>query len=259
MKPFGRDTGMSDQGLAVKAAQEASPREFRLMLTRRRGMVIRAVLLAAVAVSATVTVERWWSHLPPPGEASDSDLFRWLVLRDLTGEPPATRQALVVRLGEALDEGIDFAQFDENLPPNRRGPFQLNVDVLLQTWLSTLASEYRIAPPGNRTGMVDRLIDRVQSWGVLDYLAGTLGESGGAASTAQWRVLSSYDARTREWVEQALPQDRDQLREFLNVVRLRILAKAFGLQSLRAAAVSRRRLEATTTIAARFNVARPRG
>ena len=53
------------------------------MLTKRRGIVIGAACMVAVAVSATATVERWWSYIPPPDEASDMDLFRWLVLRDL--------------------------------------------------------------------------------------------------------------------------------------------------------------------------------
>jgi hypothetical protein len=69
--------------------------------------LLPAVILSTIGLCAVLAWRSWAFSLPAPERADRDGLFRWLVLRDVPQEPWSTQLALVDRLEQEVERGVD--------------------------------------------------------------------------------------------------------------------------------------------------------
>src|SRR5262245_27390317 len=107
------------------------------MRTGRIIWIVIAVAAVAVAGVATWRTRLVWLPLPDPAVADATGVMRWLVLRDLSAEPPSVQVELVSRVEQLLDEPESetvAAATTSEIPQAHRQQAERNVELLKELW-----------------------------------------------------------------------------------------------------------------------------
>jgi hypothetical protein len=111
-------------------------------------------------------------RLPDPQTASGRGLGRWLVQRDLSGEPEDTQRALVERLLIALRNGEFPAPGDEGgkfeLSDAQKTRLAQNVQLLKRVWFFGRVDQLEQVPAAERDGYLDDQLATVASLSAWD-------------------------------------------------------------------------------------------
>lgn len=202
--PGARWPGRTRPAASTDVTNEESMHYHRGILT----VLVSAALLAAAVMTALVW---YYPSLPDPAEADRRDLIRWLVTRDLSRVPEATREVLAERLEEEFSGEIDWDAMAGELTDQQRQRLVENVGRLIGPWIRGKACRYAALSEAERPAYLDGLIDTLQQWRGLDGLAPDAGASGSAASG---RSVLSLD-RAHVLAEHAGPAEQRQVDEFV--------------------------------------------
>jgi hypothetical protein len=193
-------------------------------MRRHRGILtvlVSAALLAAAAIAAAALL---YPSLPNPEHANRRELIRWLVTRDLTQVPTATRAVLALRLEEEFSGEIDWPATASELTDAQRLQLCENVPLLVGPWMQAKAGCYSTLSVAERMVYLDGLIDTLQQWRGLDEIA--------PASAAKGQSRPGLMAGAMEQVavikEHADPAERAQLSEFMLALETRWTMRELG-------------------------------
>ncbi len=181
-------------------------------------VLVSAALLAAAVITAVVW---YYPSLPDPAEADRRDLIRWLVTRDLSRVPEATREVLAERLEAEFSGEIDWDTMAGELTDQQRQRLVENVGRLIGPWIGGKACRYAALPEAERVAYLDGLIDTLQQWRGLEALAPDADTGGGAAPG----LLTAPLQRVGGLSEQAAPAEQRQIHEFLTALQTRWAAR----------------------------------
>ena len=123
------------------------------MIRGRYGLLIAGVVVAMLSVAAGAGYLMVYSPLPDPSVATRQELFRWLVLRDLSKESVEIRQKILSRLDTEFENIGDLGTTIENMEDSRRQMLWHNVTVLLEPWLLGKVEQYSQLPAAQKTGL----------------------------------------------------------------------------------------------------------
>jgi hypothetical protein len=189
-------------------------------------VLVLAVFLA-VSVTAAVRLYRsgpYGRPLADPSTADRTELLYWVVMRDLSEEPPETRRVLAHRLDEEFRAGIDWGVVDEQLDAERRARLWRNVPLLLEPWFMEKVNGYFNESDERRAAYLDKMIDAVAVWAGLDAIrpGAAEGKGGAARSPGLTEMLLG---EVEGWKQRAAPGDRQRITEFLAAMQARWLTR----------------------------------
>lgn len=193
------------------------------MVRNHRGslaVVVAAALLAAGVAAALVV---WQHRLPDPATADRDGLFRWLVTRDLSQEPPETQLTLARRLEEEFCGGLDCQSTAESLSEQQRAQLWANVLVLLKPWFLDKVEHYSTLTAAERQAYVDKFIEAVASWQGIEAFCPAQEKSAGAGGSLIGVLLQCVE----QWKGSAPQPQKDQISAFVAAVKGRFIERLF--------------------------------
>jgi hypothetical protein len=159
--------------------------------------------------------------LPDPTVATRHDLFRWLVLRDLSKESMETRLKILGRLDTEFEKIGDMDAKIESLEGKRRQMLWYNVTVLLEPWLLSKVEQYSQLPASQKIDYIDRFLDRAELW---NKVGAACLKNGAAPGQSSDRSVSKLVLdQIQQCSNRALPEQRQQMEAFISAVQARWL------------------------------------
>ena len=189
-------------------------------MKRHRGILTIVALVALGALSLGVGLELYRQDRLPDPEVADGDaLMRWLATRELSEETPEIRQKLVRRLGRFLDEQDPQHPFDlqevlGQLDDDQTEQFWSNVYLLAELWFLERVETYHQLDEDDRQNFLSGTIDRVKTWGVLDWTA--TDTPAGAGFAAQAGLIGK---QMQPWIDAREDDERKKIEHFLSGLR----------------------------------------
>ncbi|MBN2023656.1 MAG: hypothetical protein JW809_12795 [Pirellulales bacterium] len=179
-----------------------------------------ALVVGVAVISGVAGVFLLNRPLPDPATADRDALFRWLVTRDLSVEPPETRRQLALRLDEECRAGIAWGEIDGQLTPECRQRLWDNVPLLLEPWFFAKVDGYHRAPASARAAYIDGILDTLAKWKGLDGIRPTA-DRDGTPPELKDMLLSGVAA----WKSDAGPDEQVKIDEFLFAFQARRLIR----------------------------------
>jgi len=196
----------------------------------RYGLLIAVVLVAMLGVAAGAGFLMVYSPLPDPSVATREQLFRWLVLRDLSKESSETRQKFLRRLDTEFETAGDLAPTIENMEDSYRQMLWHNMCVLLKPWLLSKVGQYSQLPASQRMDYIDRFLDRAEVWSEVGSAClkntGERGQKGGSS------VRELVMEQIRQDSDHTAPEQRQQIAAFMAAAQARWLLRQMPSLSL---------------------------
>jgi hypothetical protein len=174
-------------------------------------------------------IERWTAQSEPGLQAKiaralrDATLF-WLCTRSLQNEPPGIRLELARKIAAELDrESADDDRFENGYlqPAARQAVLRANALLLLEAWLLDQSRTLDSLPREERIAFVDRQLDRIESWRILDWFVSAT-EPAAASKTAGPIVLLEFAGQC---IQRAEPEDRPGLQRMVQLAQQRMLLR----------------------------------
>lgn len=161
--------------------------------------------LTTISDELFADIDRWLTETPADRKEQTLRAVReatvfWLSTQDLKAQVMPARQELVKRVIAELETGMDLAQTTAIVRDQQADQLKRNAMLLMEAWVHLLAEEFSTLPPHSRTDFIDRQIEAVQRWKLLDYLAD--GSDVAPTSTAP-PSLARVNQIVGEWIEQA--------------------------------------------------------
>jgi len=173
---------------------------------KNRGLILLSAIIALVAVIAFVIWYFMAMQLPHPSEANREQLFRWLVLRDVSRQPKDVQVALVDRLEEELSKGINAADGVRSLTDAQRQLVQMNIDFLKHVWFKTRVAQYHKLAPAGRLGFLKEQLQTIANWSTVEITAP--GSESGGNNTTQ-----GFFNEIEAWIVEAEGQEKQQMND----------------------------------------------
>jgi len=184
-------------------------------------------LVALVAVSAGAAYYAHLTYLPDPLEASDHDLFRWLVMRDVREEAPEAQSKLLCRIEIYLDqnqEAFDASDALAELSEAQHEQFENNCHALLEVWLVEKSDFYFTLAEEDRAAFLDRQTKCIQRWASQGWLGNnTEGQPQSVMAAAQGLMK-----RISPWIERQDKTRQNRTRQFLSAMALRWMVRSYS-------------------------------
>jgi hypothetical protein len=177
-------------------------------------------MLLTTGIGASLAFSKF--HLPDPDRADGGQLLRWLATRDLEGESPDLRRRLAVRLEQEFGKSqVHWDQVGKRLNENRCDRMWKNLGLLLEPFLDEKLDHYRDLPAAGRMAYVDDLLDELNNWRQIEAIRPAAARN--SSQTAEPGLCTLVLSRVRQWQDQADPQRRAQIDQFLLAVQARWL------------------------------------
>jgi len=173
---------------------------------KHHGLIL---LSAIVALLAVIAIAAWYfmaMQLPHPSEANRAQLFRWLVLRDVSRQPEDIQFALVDRLEEELAIGISAADSVSSLTDTQRQRVQKNVDFLKHVWFKNRVVQYHALEPTDRMSFLKKQLETIANWSTVELSPPT-----GKGSTSD--TTQSFFNEIEAWIIKADGQEKRQMND----------------------------------------------
>jgi hypothetical protein len=158
----------------------------------------------------------------------------WLAMRDLAEQPRVVRRELAKRIVRELNAGLKLDEILLDLSAAQRKRLLANGELLLEAWLCDEARAFAALPEAERPAYIDRQIDDVMRWGVLEALGAPEGqpdestsqpEAGSAHRAARLAGLARLSELVPNWLERAEPAERGDLAQLVSHVQARLLQR----------------------------------
>jgi hypothetical protein len=191
-------------------------------MRKRSGVFLLLAACALAAAALAVTPKLWLYRLPDPAKADREGLFRWLALRDLAQEPPATRRQLIARFEEELDRGLKISAATDGLDESYRARVRRNVRVLVGDWFRDAAARYAAAQGEAQTALLDAQAAKIERWDIVDL---AFPPEPNAPPRGNLERLTAFEQWAQDWLAEAEPSKRPRLRRYLTALETRMLAR----------------------------------
>ena len=189
------------------------------MIDRHRGILTGMALVGLLVAGAALVLVFARRTLPDPSRADRQQLLRWLVVRDLADEAPATRLVLAQRLETEFAEGIDWEATGQRLDDAHRHQLWNNIPLVLGAWLGDKAAAYDRLPSEERRPLLDACLKTLDAWRPVEALRpASVSPSGGSPSGLLMTGVESCKA-------QATSQQCEVIDRFVVAVQTHWLAK----------------------------------
>ena len=184
-------------------------------------LVLGAFVLATVSVAASVDL--WLYRVPDPHTADRNGLFRWLALRDLTQEPPTTRQTLIARFEEEFEAGLQLGEATSKADEKYRVRLEQNISLLVTDWFRIQARQYHAAPFAERPALLNEQIDKIERWGLIELLL-SKGDAPGKSKSNVQRLMA-FDRWAQSWITETDAVEQASLRQYFTALEAQFVAR----------------------------------
>jgi hypothetical protein len=178
---------------------------------RQRGILAVFTLFALATAFASAGWYFFFHQLPHPQDATRNQLFRWLVQRELAGEPFEVQVALVDRLERELHEGLSVADAAEELSQRQREQLRWNFQQLKKVWFGSRANRFATCTAAERSEFLKRqlttihLLSEIQS---RDFRAGD-------RAASSHNLMSEFLDDIERWLSDAQDGQRQRMVELV--------------------------------------------
>ena len=158
----------------------------------KRALIVFAGI-AILAVAGTAGWQ-WYFQLPAPQRATNQQVLRWLVFKDLEQESLETRVALVDRLQEMPAESFNQNQGGKpQLSASYRERLKRNAKLLQADWFEHRCRQYANCEMERRLQFLEAQLEAVLRWSELSkwWSASDAAESG----------LSAFFGQIQTWLD----------------------------------------------------------
>ena len=189
------------------------------MARKHRGILAAAVLGALGVAVLVVALRVWATYVPDPETASREGLMRWLVLRDLSMEPPETQLAVLERVEQELEHETSVTDTGDTLTPSQRRQLLENVGFLKRFWFQQRLEEYARCSESLRREFVQQQVDKLAAWSRVDaWLASAHADKGASSPDEEGDVLDGSTApslisQVETWIEGTPEPQRPMARQ----------------------------------------------
>lgn len=141
-------------------------------------------------------------YLPPPDKATDEQLFKWLVLRDIETESPEVQTQLVDRFAKMRELPNMATEGSVSLTENQRTRILDNATVLRKRWFVERAVQYQSLEESKRWAFLTAQLETIDYWSDVVYRysdelgLGDTSIEGWIAEVDRWIVESSAEEQT---------------------------------------------------------------
>ncbi len=187
----------------------------------RYGVLVVAVVVAMLSVAAGAGLLMVYAPLPDPSLATRRELFRWLVLRDLSKESAEIQEKILSRLDTEFEQAGDMQSTIENLDDSRRQMLWHNVTVLLEPWFFSKVAQYSDLPASQKMDYLDRFLDRVEVWSKVGSACLKNKDNRGQKDNSF--VSKMVLQQIEQCSNHATPEQRQQMDAFMTAVQARWL------------------------------------
>ncbi len=199
------------------------------MIRGRYGLLTVAVLVVMLSAAAGAGFLLVYPPLQDPSVATRQQLFRWLVLRDLSKEPVDIQQKILSRVTEIeeageLDSAGDLGAMIQNMEQSHRQMLWHNITLLLQPWLLARVEQYSKLPASQRLDYIDSFLARAAVWNKVGSACSKNLEGGNAGSEVQKEgasVSKLLMEQIKQLSDRAPPDERRQIAAFVAAVEAR--------------------------------------
>ncbi|MCO6456607.1 MAG: hypothetical protein J5I93_15015 [Pirellulaceae bacterium] len=145
----------------------------------------------------------------------------WLSQDDLSQYPRAFRQDLAERIARSLDSGASGQGLLSALEAPRRERLRDNCGLLMEAWLHNRLAEYELLAARDRQSYVDRQLDRLATWDLVQVIGPDGTKTGRPAPpAAKWLELARW---VEQWLARADPLQRPALQDMVAHWQQRLL------------------------------------
>lgn len=155
--------------------------------------------------------------------AVQAGLIRWLATQDLSQETLQTRRVLARRITTQLEQGLQLAGI-QGSSSHENQQLLANGFLLVEAWLYDCVDEYHKLPQERREKYVDRLIDSVTRWRIIEFLMNSQQNEPVSMLSSWFRFMKI----TNQWIQRADEKNRSRMRVFVNTFQRRLIV--YGLQ-----------------------------
>ncbi len=191
------------------------------MIRGRYGLLIAGVVIAMLSVAAGAGFLMVYVPLPDPAVATRQELFRWLVLRDLSQESMEIRQKILSRVDIEFKDADDLGSTIQNMDDSRRRMLWHNITVLLEPWLLDKVEQYSQLPVAQQIDYIDRFLDRAELWNKIGTacLKKSAKQGPKSGSSASQLIMEQIEQCSNH----APPEQRRRIGAFMTAVQARWL------------------------------------
>ncbi len=182
--------------------------------------VLPAIITAGVAAASLYP-----PSLPNPANCGRDDLLRWVVTRDLTGEPLELQTTLARRLEQEFRGGVDWDQLGPQMTDLQRQQLWQNLPLLLEAWLREKAHAYATMPKEQQRALLDQILSQLATWRGIEAVRP---EQADVHRPNSESLLALLQRRMQQYVDRAPSPEREQMGQLLLGIQTRGLAKQLG-------------------------------
>lgn len=172
-------------------------------MRRHRGILAVLTLLALAAASAGAGWYYFLYQLPHPRDADKSQLFRWLVQREIVDEPYEIQVALIDRLEAELPDVSELDDATSQLDGHQREQLSRNFRQLKRVWFTTRADRFAACPENERANFLARQLRTIHS------VSAILAQEGASSPN----LMSGFFDDIQRWMEEAGADQRQRMAE----------------------------------------------
>jgi len=183
-------------------------------LRRHRGILAVLTLLALAAASAGSGWYYFLYQLPHPRDANKSQLFRWLVQREIADEPYEIQVALIDRLEAELPEAAELDDATSELDGHQREQLSRNFRQLKRVWFTTRAARFAACPENQRANFLARQLRTIHS------VSAIMAQDGASSPS----LISRFFDDIQGWMEEAGADQRQGMVEVVEAAVIHWLA-----------------------------------
>lgn len=190
-------------------------------MRKLRDLLSFVVLLALTGVCAASFYQAFVARAAATRHLDRQQLTAFLLERDASQEPRATRLRLARRLVEDLREGHDWRAEAQELSPAVRDRLLQNLRELAGVWLVSQANLYARLPDSDRGEFLDDRLNDLTSWPVF---------AGGIASGDVVGLAANAGVAVRElenWSSRLPPEENQRVRQLLSALYVHWLQQGF--------------------------------
>lgn len=166
LAPFHHRPAVQQKGLVpglLRDAPSLTDYENQTTMKKHRGKLVLLLLTSMAMVASVVGKQILYPTLPPPREANQKQLLRWM-FRDLSLESLEIQSALVDRIEEEVMAGFSLSPTQEMPGPRTRKHLWSNIELLERRWFDDRVAQYAVCSNEERIALLDREIEVVRRY-----------------------------------------------------------------------------------------------
>ncbi|MEC9091898.1 MAG: hypothetical protein VX438_04275 [Planctomycetota bacterium] len=185
--------------------------------------------LTTIADELLGDIDRWLNATPTNKKPATLQSVReatvfWLATQDLSIQLMEARKEIAIRVIAELELGMDLQSTTSIISTERSRQLKANALLLMEAWGHLLAEEFSALPKEKRNEFIDKKIESVKSWKLLEYLQNDVKQPKSSLAG-----MTTFNHTIQGWVNRAEEAMKPKLKRLHTVFQQRIFIALFQI------------------------------